>query len=257
MKWNELRWAKTERQKDEKTESQKDWLTDGLPDHLTIWPSDHLTEWTKQASDWSVSASNELRRQCQIRVRFESGVKKKFLAALNQLLTSFFHCHHLPWSHSFQKRYDMFIVKMNGLEDIRVLGQKTVLFSSIFLKFSWMTLAKLLFYHLIHLLVEEFIFLVIGIHIGNRLVGLYQLNVQKKMSFGTIFVKCCCQVKIGLYHYFGFISPFFLLRWSHFLFTRAQNIPVLTVYPFHFPLEYLAPYYSILGFSSLLLAKEF
>ena len=26
-------------------------------------------------------------RQCQIRVRFESGVKKKFLAALNQLLT--------------------------------------------------------------------------------------------------------------------------------------------------------------------------
>ena len=51
-------------------------------------------------------------RQCQIRVRFESGVKKKFLAALNQLLTSFFQCHDLPWSHSFQKRYDMYIVKI-------------------------------------------------------------------------------------------------------------------------------------------------
>ena len=46
-------------------------------------------------------------RQCQIRVRFESGVKKKFLAALNQLLTSFFQCHDIPWSHSFPKRYDM------------------------------------------------------------------------------------------------------------------------------------------------------
>ena len=46
-------------------------------------------------------------RRCQIRVRFESGVKKKFLAALNQLLTSFFQCHDIPWSHSFPKRYDM------------------------------------------------------------------------------------------------------------------------------------------------------
>ena len=54
------------------------------------------------------------KRQCQIRVRFESGVKKKFLATLNQLLTSFFQYHDLPWSHSFQKRYDMYIVKMNG-----------------------------------------------------------------------------------------------------------------------------------------------
>ena len=56
----------------------------------------------------------EPKRQCQIRVRFESGVKTKFLAALNQLLTSFFQCHNLPWSHSFQKIYDMYIVKMNG-----------------------------------------------------------------------------------------------------------------------------------------------
>ena len=36
-----------------------------------------------------------VRRQCQIRVRFESGVNTKFLAALNQLLTSFFQCHPL------------------------------------------------------------------------------------------------------------------------------------------------------------------
>ena len=49
-------------------------------------------------------------RQCQIRVRFECRVKTKFLAALNQLLKSFFHCHHLPQSHSFQKRYDMQMV---------------------------------------------------------------------------------------------------------------------------------------------------
>ena len=55
-----------------------------------------------------------VRRQCQIRVRFESGVKTKFLAALNQLLTSFFQCHDIPWSHSFPKRYDMYIVKING-----------------------------------------------------------------------------------------------------------------------------------------------
>ena len=53
-------------------------------------------------------------RQCQIRVRFESGVKTKFLAALNQLLTSFFQCHDIPWSPSFPKRYDMYIVKING-----------------------------------------------------------------------------------------------------------------------------------------------
>ena len=53
-------------------------------------------------------------RQCQIRARFESGVKTKFLAALNQLLKSFFHCHDIPWSHSFPKRYDMYIVKNNG-----------------------------------------------------------------------------------------------------------------------------------------------
>ena len=73
-------------------------------------------------------------RQCQIRVRFESGVKTKFLAALNQLLTSFFQCHDIPWSHSFPKRYDMYIVKINGQEDIWVLGQKTILFSSKFVK---------------------------------------------------------------------------------------------------------------------------
>ena len=53
-------------------------------------------------------------RQCQIRVWFESGVKKKILAASNQPLTSFFRCHDLPWSQSFQKMYDMYIVKVNG-----------------------------------------------------------------------------------------------------------------------------------------------
>ena len=57
------------------------------------------------------------RRHIQIRVRVESRVKKKFLAALNQLQTSFFQCHDLPWSHSFLKRYDMYIVKMNGSEN--------------------------------------------------------------------------------------------------------------------------------------------
>ena len=72
-------------------------------------------------------------RQCQIRVWFESGVKTKFLAALNQILTSFFQCHNIPWSHSFPKRYDMYIVKINGSEDIWVLGQKTFLFSSKFM----------------------------------------------------------------------------------------------------------------------------
>ena len=61
-------------------------------------------------------------------VQFECRVKTKFRAALNQPPTSFSHCHHLPWSHSLQKRYDMYIVKINGLEDISVLGQKPSFF---------------------------------------------------------------------------------------------------------------------------------
>ena len=40
--------------------------------------------------------------------------EEKIPSGLNQLLTSFFQCHNLPWSHSFQKRYDMYIVKING-----------------------------------------------------------------------------------------------------------------------------------------------
>ena len=86
-------------------------------------------------------------------------------------------------------------------------------------KFSWMTFVNLLFSRLKHLLVEEFIF-----------VGFNQLTVQKKMSFGTLFVKCCCQVKIGLYHYFVLFF-YFLSSDDHiFLFERSQYMPVLIVH---------------------------
>ena len=85
----------------------------------THWQSSRLScthnkplsehSWSQTIEHWVSSLQkNEKgknKRQCQIRVRFESGVKKKFLAALNQLLTSFFQFHDLPWSHSFQKRY--------------------------------------------------------------------------------------------------------------------------------------------------------
>ena len=57
-----------------------------------------------------------------------------------------------------------------------------------------------------------------GIHLGNRLVGFYQLTVQKKMSFSTLYVNCCCQVK----------NSIFLARMiTFFLFTRSQYMPIL------------------------------
>ena len=72
--------------------------------------------------------------------------------------------------------------------------------------------------------------IVSGIHLGNRLVGFYLLTVQKKMSFGTLFVNCCCQVKIGLNHYFVLFSIFFCSDDHIFLFTRSHYIPILIVY---------------------------
>ena len=74
----------------------------------------HTRHYRAQTTSWANQQVWTSTRQCQIRVRFESGVKTKFLAALNQLLTSFVQCHNIPWSHSFPKRYDMYIVKING-----------------------------------------------------------------------------------------------------------------------------------------------
>ena len=45
----------------DRKDSKTDWVTEWLTDRLTTWPSDHLTEGTNQASDWSESASNNLR----------------------------------------------------------------------------------------------------------------------------------------------------------------------------------------------------
>ena len=50
------------------------------------------------------------------------------------------------------------------------------------------------------------------------------------MSFGTLFVNCCCQVKIGLNHYFVLFSIFFCSDDHIFLFTRSHYIPILIVY---------------------------
>ena len=41
------------------------------------------------------------------------------------------------------------------------------------------------------------------------------------MSFGTLFVKCCCQVKIRLNHYFGIFSIFCAQMITFFLFTKG------------------------------------
>ena len=50
------------------------------------------------------------------------------------------------------------------------------------------------------------------------------------MSFGTLFVNCCCQVTIGLNHYFVLLSIFFCSDDHIFLFTRSQYMPILIVY---------------------------
>ena len=41
------------------------------------------------------------------------------------------------------------------------------------------------------------------------------------MSFGTLFVNCCCQVKIGPYHYFGIFFHFLCSDDHIFLFTKC------------------------------------
>ena len=50
------------------------------------------------------------------------------------------------------------------------------------------------------------------------------------MSFGTLYVNCCCQVKKGLNHFFVLFSIFFARMITFFLFTRSQYMPILIVY---------------------------
>ena len=49
------------------------------------------------------------KRQCQIRVRFESRVETKFLEPLNQILKLKFLSPWFPCSHSFQKMYNTYM----------------------------------------------------------------------------------------------------------------------------------------------------
>ena len=43
------------------------------------------------------------------------------------------------------------------------------------------------------------------------------------MRFGTILVKCCCEVKIGLDHYFGFFFSIFCAQMiTFFVFKVAR-----------------------------------
>ena len=51
-------------------------------------------------------------RRCQIKVQFESGAKKKFLAALFQPTTSISDYQSVPWSQSFQNIYNTHMCKM-------------------------------------------------------------------------------------------------------------------------------------------------
>ena len=55
------------------------------------------------------SSSYYHRRQCQIRVRFESRVETKFLEPLNQILKLKFLSPWFPCSHSFQKMYNTYM----------------------------------------------------------------------------------------------------------------------------------------------------
>ena len=50
-------------------------------------------------------------RQCQIRVRFESRVKTKFLEPLNQIMKLKFWFPWFPCPNSFQKKYDIYMHK--------------------------------------------------------------------------------------------------------------------------------------------------
>ena len=90
--------SKRKNKKDQKEEGKKVQLL-----NIVDMPMQHIRFPKKNTQ----KRTRGYMRQCQIRVRFESGVKTKFLAALNQLLTSFFQCYDIPWSHSFPKRYDM------------------------------------------------------------------------------------------------------------------------------------------------------
>ena len=52
------------------------------------------------------------RKRCQIKVQFESGAKKKILAALFQPTTSISDYQSVPWSHCFQNIYNTHMCKM-------------------------------------------------------------------------------------------------------------------------------------------------
>ena len=64
-------------------------------------------------------------RQWQIRVQFEFGVKKKFLAALDKLLVSFFFIAIVFLGNTAFRKGKTHIVSGKSLEDKRVLHQKT------------------------------------------------------------------------------------------------------------------------------------
>ena len=55
-------------------------------------------------------------RRCQIRVQFESGARKKFLAPLFQPMTSMSDYQSVPWSHSFQKMYNTHMCKRHLIQ---------------------------------------------------------------------------------------------------------------------------------------------
>ena len=169
-------------------------------------------------------------RQCQIRVRFESGVKTKFLAALNQLLTSFFQCHNLPWSHSFQKRYDMYIVKINGQEGKWVLGQKTFLFSSKFVKVFLNNSCQIALFSLctslsgrIHILSKRY-------SPWEQTCWLLSTDCTKENEFWHPLCKLLLSSQDRAKSLFCTFFYFFCSDDHIFLFTRSHFIPILIVY---------------------------
>ena len=52
-------------------------------------------------------------RRCEIKVRFESGAKKKFLAVVFQPMTTISDYQSVPWSDSFQNIYNTHMCKMH------------------------------------------------------------------------------------------------------------------------------------------------
>ena len=80
------------------------------------WGSDYqggaFPTWWEIDRGAVVGAQLKHMRRCEIKVQFESGAKKKFLAVVFQPMTTISDYQSVPWSHSFQNMYNTHMCKM-------------------------------------------------------------------------------------------------------------------------------------------------